>query len=204
MLILPKTSGEGTKVDGASPTYAWRDIIGQLMFNTGGANAPAITAFRGGNSRALKFVASDRVDFIFHIPHDWAPSSDLYLHVHWCHNGTAISGNAAFQFDYTYAKGHNQANFPAEKTQTITYATTDITTTPQYRHRIDELQLSNSGGTGNYLDTASIEPDGLITVGLSLATLPTITAGNLFIFTCDLHYQGVEQGTKQKAPAFYT
>lgn len=205
-LILPKTSGEGIKVELAAPTYCFADIIGTQIFNTTGANAPAIAAFRGGNARALKFIANDRMDYMFHLPHDYAPGTDIYAHVHWLHNGTAVTGNAAFKFDYTYAKGHNQAAYPAEKTQTITYATTNIATTPQWQHRVDEVIISTStgGGTATLIDRAIFEPDGCLNLGFSLTTLPTITGGDLFVLTVDLHYQSTGIGTKAKAPNFYT
>lgn len=204
MIILPKTAGEGVKVDSATPTYPWVDKEGTYLFNTAGLNAPTIATYRGGNTRALKFVANDRIDVQIHMPHDWASGTDMHVHVHWSHNGTAISGNASFQLDYTYAKGHNQADFAAEKQQTITYATTNIATTPQYRHRIDEIQLTDATGSGNYLNRGNLEPDGLFLIALKLTSLPTITAGDLFIHFVDLHYQSTGIGTKQKSPNFYT
>lgn len=203
MLILPKTSGQGIQTDPAAPTYGWKDIIGMPLFNTTGANAPTIAAFRGGNCRALKFIANDRMDYVFHLPHDYAPGTDIHAHVHWLHNGTAVTGNASFAIYYTYAKGHNQANFPAEKTQTITYATVDVATTPQYRHRIDESVISSNGGSASLLDSSTFEVDGIINLSLVLTSLPTITGGDLFIDTVDLHYQTISVGTKQKAPSFY-
>ncbi len=203
MLILPKTSGEGVQLEGAAPTFGWRDIIGMPIFNTAGVNSPAIAVFRGGNCRALKFVANDRMDFVYHIPHDYVPGTDMHAHVHWAHNGTAVTGNASFRLDYTYAKGFNQAAFPAEKNQTITYATTNIATTPQYQHRVDEIVISSSGGSATLLDRGAFEVDGIVMMGLSLTALPTITAGDLFIFTADLHYQSTSISTKGKAPDFY-
>lgn len=203
-LILPKSNTDGIKVDPAAATYPWFDLEGDPFFNTAGLNAPTIAAFRGGNCRALKFVANDRMDYRFHMPHDWAVGTDMHIHVHWLHNGTAVTGNASFRLDYTYAKGHNQAIFPAEKTQTITYATTNIATTPQWRHRIDEIQLTDATGSGNYVNRGDLEVDGLLNVSLTLTSLPTITSGDLFILTCDLHYQSTGIGTKAKAPNFYT
>lgn len=205
MIIVPKTAGEGLQVDGpGTPSYPWKDKEGFAIFNTGGAGAPTISAYRGGNCRGLSFALNDKLDYHIHMPHDWAPGTDLYAHVHWSHNGTAITGNASFQLDYTYAKGHNQADFAAEKQQTITYATTNIGTTPQWRHRIDEVQLSDATGSGNYLNRGNLEPDGMILIAVKLTALPTITGGNLFIHMLDLHYQSTGVGTKQKAPNFYT
>jgi hypothetical protein len=203
VLVLPKTTNKGIQVDTTTPTFPWRDIIGDVTPKTTGAGTPVSGAYQG-NIYAMKFIANDVVDCIFHIPHDYVPGTDIHLHVHWSHNGTAITGNAVFTHYSTYAKGHNQANFPAEVTSTITYNTTNIATTPQYRHRIDEIALSTAGGSAALLNTTNLEPDGIILVRLKLTTLPTITAGDLFIHTIDIHYQSTNIGTKAKAPSFYT
>ena len=203
MIIVPKASGEGLQVDTAAPTFPWRDIIGLQLYDSVGVNAPALTVFRGGNCRALKFALNDRKDYIFHIPHDYAPGTDVLAHLHWFHNGTAIIGNASFRLDYSYAKGHNQAIYPAEKQQTATYPTTDIATTPQYRHRIDEVAVSSAGGSATLMDRGLFEPDGIVALAIALTSLPTIVGGDLFIHTADLHYQSTGYGTKQKSPNFY-
>lgn len=202
--VITKTSGEGIRVDIQSPTFPWHDIIGDVRPKTTGAGTPAAATYIGGQIQQYRFVANDICDFLYHVPHDYLPGSDVHLHVHWSHNGTDITGDAVFTYYATYAKGHNQDNFDAEVTGTITYATTDITTTPRYRHRIDEVQLSTSGGSASQIDTDNIEPDGLILVRINLTTLPTITAGSLFVHTSDIHYQSTGIGTKQKEPDFYT
>lgn len=202
-LVLPKTSGVGIKVDEDSPTFGYHDLRGHLMPKTSGAGTPTFQAFRG-NVWGWSFVANDVVDFIYHLPHDYEPGSDIYFHVHWAHNGTAINGNAVFTYYATYAKGHNQANYPAEVTGTITYATVDIATTPQYRHRIDEIQISAASPSGAQLDTDDLEIDGVIKLHLVLTTLPTITAGSLYIDEADIHYKSTGVGTKNKSPNFYS
>lgn len=202
-LSLAGTSGTGIKIDNASPTFGWRDLLGNISPKATGAGSPSRAVYNGGTIGQYKFVANDVVDFEFHIPHDYVPGSDLHIHIHWSHNGTAISGNAVFDFYHTYSKGHNQANFPAEKTVSITYNTTDITTTPRYRHRIDEVVMSNAGGSATLMDHGLIEPDGVVLITLKINTLPTITAGNLFVHYVDLHYQSNNLATKNKAPSFY-
>ncbi len=204
-LVLDKASGVGIKVDNTTPTYPYRDIVGQM--NAGaGATAPTLSTFIGGSYRSWSFAAGDKIDINFHIPHDYAPGTDLFLHYHWSHNGTAISGNIVATMAHTYAKGHNQASFSAEKTLTYTYATVNIATTPRYIHRIEELQLSQVGGSATLLDTSLIEPDGAIGVSFTMTTAPTITGGapnNPFVFFVDIHYQSIGIGTKAKAPNFY-
>lgn len=208
-LVLPKTSGVGVKVDVASPTFAWADIIGNLDPKTSGAGTPTLNAFRGGNVNVFSFAANDLADMQFHIPHDYLPGSDIYIHVHWAHNGTAISGSFVCDFFHTYQKGHNQGDFPAEKTLTLTVSTPDIATIPQYRHRVDEVQLSASSPSAAQIDSDDLEPDGVILMRMRTTTIPTITGSAArnepYIFFVDIHYQttGVI-GTKAKSPGFWT
>ena len=154
----------------------------------------------------LAFGTSDVMEIVFHVPHDYVPGTDMYIHVHWLHNGTAISGSLVVDMVHTYAKGHNQQIFPAEKTVTLTVSTPDIATIPRYVHRTDEIQLSSNGGSGTLMDSAQLEVDGIIMVHLALTTKPTITGGtsaDVFIPSVDIHYQTTGVNTKQKAPNFY-
>ena len=210
-LQLPKTSGLGIKVDSlGTPTFPWADLIGDITPKTSGAGAPTLAAFRGGNVRAFFYSANDDADCIFHVPHDYVPGSDMFLHLHWAHNGTAISGSLVVNFYVTYAKGHNQSSngeFIAEITVPITVSTPNIATIPQYRHRVDEVQLSAASPTANQLDSDIIEPDALIIIHMNTDTIPTITGGTTnepAFFTIDLHYQSTGIGTKQKSPDFWT
>lgn len=206
-IVLPKTSGKGIKIDTATPTFPWKDIIGYVNVDAAGANAASLSAFNGGSIRRWAFGSGDKQDNEYHIPHDYAPGTDLFIHYHWAHNGTAISGDIVATFVHTYAKGHNQAAFSAEKTITNTYATTNIATTPRIQHRIEESQLSVSGGSATQLDSSLIEVDGVIGVNFTMTTIPTITGGSPnepFVFFIDIHYQSTGIGTKQKAPNFYT
>ena len=206
-LTLPKRSSCGLQVDKVNPTFGWRDLLGEVNPRNTGAGRPALSVFRGGNIRDFAFSAGDDIDFSFHIPHDYVLGTDIYFHVHWAHNGTAIAGNIVWDFFTTYAKGHNQADFPAEKNLTLTYATVDIATTPQYRHRIEELVISTSGGSATLLDSDTLEPDGVIMMHLNQTTIPTITGGTPnepFLLFVDIHYQSTSMATKQKEPDFYT
>lgn len=206
-IALKKTSGIGILVDaGGTPTYGWKDIIGIVTPRVAPPNAATLNTYRAGQVREWAFAAADRSDNRFHIPHDYAPGTDIFIHVHWSHNGTSISGNAVCDFYHTYAKGHNQEAFQEEKVVTTTYNTVNIATTPRYQHRIDEVQLSTPGGSATMMDTALIEPDGLILVNFSFTTIPTISGGNPnqpFVHFIDIHYQSTQMSTKQKAPNFY-
>lgn len=204
-VVLSAISGNGILLDTTAPSFGWRDITGQIIPDTGGS-APSKATFRGGTIGIYSFSSGDQCDIPFHVPHDYVPGTDVFVHVHWSHNGTSIAGNAIFTVTATTAKGFAQAIFGAEKSQTITYNTTNIATTPRYIHRVDEIQLSNNGGTGNRINTNDIEVDGLILLNVTMTTLPTIGGGSpneVFIFQVDLHYQSTNLSTKNKAPSFY-
>ena len=109
-----------------------------------------------------------------------------------------------FTVYYAYSKGHNQAIFPAEKTLTITYATTSLTATPQYKHRIDETAMTGATATSVLTARDLIEVDGLVQATLKLTGIPTFGGtGKLFIHTCDIHYQSTNVATANKSPDFY-
>jgi hypothetical protein len=205
-IVLPKTSGSGIRVDTASPTFGWADIIGQIRPDPAGVDAPVLATYRG-TARDYAYDTSDKIDMIFHVPHDYLPNSDMFLHLHWSHIGTAISGSLVVSNHTTYAKGHNQAEFPTSVDAAITVSTPNIATVPQYRHRVDEVQLTAASPSGSQIATSLIEVDGVFIISLIVTTKPTITGGTTndpFIHTLDIHYQttGVS-GTKAKAPNFY-
>ncbi len=207
-LVMPKTSGFGVKVDQVTPTFGFNDIIGFVRPDITGVNAPTLAAWRGGSIREFFFNTNDKFDISYHFQHDLAPSTDIFLHVHWGHNGTAISGQLVLTCALTYAKGHNQTIFPAEITTTITVPTPDIVTIPRWVHRIDEIQISSSTPDSTHLDRALLEPDGILLCSMTATTIPTITGSASLnrpaIFTLDLHYQTTSLGTKNKTPNFYT
>lgn len=187
-----------------TPVWGWRDIIGAVNPKATGAGSPTRAVYRG-NIGDYAFALNDLCDFTFHIPHDYVPGTDLYFHVHWSHNGTAISGDAVFTIYHSYASRTlaGTTPFPAEKTNTITWATTNIATTPRYAHRVDEIAITSAAGSATKTANTLIEVDGLLTATLKLTTLPTITGGSLFIHTCDIHYQSHNMATRSSAPDYY-
>lgn len=201
-ITLPKTSGAAIKVDNA---YAWRDLIGDITPKTSGAGSPTLGTLNG-DIRAWTYAVGEDGDCIFHLPHDYVPGTDLFFHAHWTHNGTAISGSFEITVSATYAKGHQQASFPAQKVTTILDGGLTIGNCPRYHHRIPEVQFTIAGGDTNKIDTALLEVDGIILVHFDVAVIPTITGGTPnrpFLLTFDIHYQSTGIGTKNKSPGFY-
>ena len=200
-IILSKTSGNGIKVDTATPTFPWRDLTGAIVVKVTGAGRPSFITYKG-NIEEYQFAINDKAEFTYHIPHDYVPGSDIHLHVHWSHISAAVTGGTiTFGYELVYAKGHNQAPFGTNKVGTIV-ATASAT---QYQHIVSEIQISAASPSGSQIDSDDLEPDGLILIELFLnANNMTGATPDPFVHEMDVHYQSTNIGTKQKAPNFYT
>lgn len=220
-LNLSGTSGTGVKIDLASPTFGWRDIIGSIETRSaggGGSTAiPDFVAYRG-NIYQYRFGTAAPANHMheafinFHIPHDYVPGTDLYMHVHWSQitvdtGGTAgVPGVAKWYFDISYADGHGTAGGAADAfVAPITQSVTQQASTTQYGHMIAEVAFTNNGGDATHFDRNTIAVDGIIQ--LRVYRDPADAADTLnqdtFVHTCDVHYQSHNLATKNKAPSFY-
>jgi hypothetical protein len=207
--VLPKASGIGIKVDVVSPTFGFRDLLGEIKILSPGANDPTLAVFRD-SIRAFSFsnAVMNEANFHYHIPHDYVPGSDIFLHFHWSQNvvdsgGPAgVPGDVKWQAECSYAKGHDQAAFPA----TFTTSTTQTASGTQYQHMLTEVQLSAASPSATEIDSDILEPDGLII--LRAFRDPTDVADTLnqvpFLHYIDIHYESTNIATKAKAPDFYT
>jgi hypothetical protein len=205
-MVMDKASGTGIKVDNAAPTFGFADLLGDQFGKNTGATKPTLASYNGVIN-AWQFGAGDEAYMSFHIPHDHVPGTDIFLHIHWSHIGTFVTGGTVtFKATTIYAKGHNQAAFtgtPAAGTFQGTASTT------QYQHIITETQYSDPSPSGIMIDTDLLEPDGVIEMTLEVdANDITVSEGAVpdpFIHFVDIHYQTTGLiGTKQKAPDFYT
>lgn len=195
-LVLPKTTGTGFKVDPAAPTFGFRDIIGQIELRGSGANDPTFSAYTGTALRAYHFSASVMQEcfFVYHIPHDYVPGTDIYFHMHWSNAAaTPNTGDVIWGFEYTYARGYNQQAFPATSTVTVTQACPAT----RYQHNIAETAA---------VTIANLEVDGLILVRAyrdAAAGGDTCTDA-VFGHTADVHYQSTGMATKNRDYPFYS
>lgn len=193
--------GVGLLVAGA---YGWRDLEGPIVAPVSGAGRPVLTAY-DGEIEDYAFDAGDHYSPIkFHWPHDWAPGSDSHIHLHWSHNGTAISGSLVIEYIYIWAR--RDGVFTAAKTITQTISGLNISNTPAKKKRVDEVQFSSNGGSLSLHDTNLYEPDGMILLHFNVVTTPLITggAGKPFIHYVDQHIQSTGMPTKNKDPDFWS
>ena len=201
IMTLPNASGNGIKVNNASPAFGWQDLIGAITAKTSGVTAAPFNTFRN-NILAYQMDNSTRAFYIiYHVPHDYVPGTDIFWHVHWAHNSASVTtGSVTWQYEATYAKGFNQAPFPASVVGTVTQAASTV----QYQHMVAEGQMSVAGGSGTQLNSTNFEVDGLILLVATLSANTMSAATDPFIFTADIHYQSTGISTKNKAPNFYT
>jgi len=208
------TYGQTLTAEGNTAAYGtrvWKDITG-IYLPDSGASLPAVATFKtvgGFDIDERTYALNDASDWKFHMPHDWAVGTDLQIHVHWGHNGTAILGTmtwsiSAIAAPRTVASGGGDA-FVDEMSNTITTASLSIANYPQYSHVVEEIPLSGVS-SATLLDTSLLTVDGVIIVHIEPTVLPTITGTvtTPFLFFVDIHYQADIVGTKNKDPNFYT
>ena len=199
-LIINRASGYGIKVDNSIPTYGWRDILGNVTTKNTGLNKPTYAIYKG-NIEQTQFPTNSYETFEFHIPHDYVLGSNIYLHVHWSHISTLVTGGTVtWGYEATYSKGHNQASFGTNIIGTLVGNASNI----QYQHIITEGQFSTLGGSASQIKLEDLEIDGLIlaSVALNLNNMTGATP-NPFVHYVDLHYQSTNISTKEKSPGFY-
>lgn len=192
-LTLPNTSGKGMKVgDESAADFGWRDITGQIQTRGNASVDPTWAQIGAGPFWAYKFAIGDEIWIVYHIPHDYAPGSDIYLHVHWIPDGTDAN-TVKWKYDYTIAKGFDQSAF--NTTGTTVYSELAGPGTA-YQHMVSETVAISS---------SELEVDGLIIVNIERVTNGgTDNTDDIFMLTTDVHYQSSNLATKNKAPNFYT
>jgi hypothetical protein len=204
-LQVPKASGNGLRIGPDNDlTFGWHDLIGEMHVHHELPNAPESIIWSGG-IRQYRYAVGDECCIQFHMPHDYVMGSDVYIHVHWSHDSTLVTGgNVTWAWELAYAKGHNQASFADS---TITLAEVQAASTIRRQHMVCEAPLSITGGSANLFDSDDIEVDGLIIGRMYLAANNmTVSAGGApepFVHGIDVHYQSTGAPTKQRAPSFW-
>lgn len=177
-------------------TYGFRDLVGNIVVKGTGANDPTWASFVGGiNAYSFSATTMKEVWLTFHIDHDYAPGTPIYLHTHWSTTGTN-TGVCRWGFEYTVAKGHQQQVFPATTTVYVEQAGSG----QALRHMIAEIVLDDA------VPSTNLEPDTLLLVRCfrDAANGADTLSDAAFLLTMDCHYQVDGISTKNRAPNFNT
>jgi len=204
-MMVPKTQNTGIRTDSlGTPSFSWRDVTVPLRIDEVGSGKPSWATYRG-SYRQLRFVVNDQGFFTFHLPHEYVVESVVYIHAHWSHTSTLVTGGSVtWGFELSAALSHDRGPFSVP----VTILAVQNAPTVQYQHMIAEVPCSAVGGAGGVLDQSLIEPDSLILGRVFLsANNMTVSGGGVpdpFLHEVDLHMQTTAIGTKQKAPPFWT
>ncbi len=173
----------------------WRDITAAIEVRGVGASDPTFAIYTGTTLRQYQFSAgtAQEVFMTFHIPHDYIPGTAIHLHAHWS-NAAAVpnTGGVVWGFDYSFAKGFNQAPFSAIQSITATQASPAT----RYQHMVTETAAVTIPG---------LEVDGLLLVRCyrKVADAGDTCTDAVFLHTADIHYESNSNTTLNKAPNFY-
>jgi hypothetical protein len=133
--------------------------------------------------------------FTFHVPHDYAPGTNVYLRTHWMVDTTMTKG-VKWNFIYTYAKGWSSGTF--DQTGTTVSIETAANGT-KYRHHCSEIATGILGG--------SLEPDALIYTTVkrvaNQAGNDDASTDHVFLLGASLHYEADRLATPLKETPWY-
>lgn len=172
----------------------WRDLITQLRVPASGPSIPVLTLVGASVIRHPAWAINDQLWTDWHIQHDYAPSTDVFFHMHWHTSGTSTAV-VVWEFTYYHAKGNNQGNFAFGGAGTVVLASEAAHGTA-YRHMITETAA---------ITIAGLEPDSMLCTRIRRITNGGVdNADTVFGFQADLHYQALSIGTKNRFVPFYS
>lgn len=166
----------------------WSDMLTDIQTKTSGGGTPTFTTFQGA-IRGYQFASGDEVYGNFHIPHDWAVGTKLYLHCHWA-TTTAAAGSATWRWTWSYARGYGIEGFSAPVTVDVTQAHCGIA----YGHNIAEFSDAQA------ILPLNCETDGILQWALKLQS--DTLAAQPFVFFADMHYQTDNKSTNERNRTF--
>lgn len=172
--------------------YGWHDMLGEVRVRGVPATDPTWAIISGSVFSGYKFSVNDTVWIPFHVPHDYVPGTDIYIHTHWLQDGTDTN-TVKWEYSLAYASGYGRGNFPLASPIVVT------------------SELAASGIAHDHMISESIgitvpgmEVDGFIKVRLRRVTNGgTDNADSIFVDTADIHYLSNSRPTKNRNYNFY-
>lgn len=179
-----------------SDYLGWKDIVGNVNVRSG-PTAPSFTAIGGSGFYAYEMVNSGN-DYIFnefHIPHDYAPGTEMYIHTHWI-AANATAGNVTWDWRIAYAKGYAQAAFNLDTPTTVS-VTTANPASGAWTHMISEVKFTDIAGGSGLINSSNIQTDGIILSRVERNASDSY-ASSVWLLFVDLHYQARKVSTKNR------
>lgn len=195
-IVVGSEKGAAMKMNVVDPKLGWHDLLSPTIPSP--SNPLGFADFIG-SIKEYQFSIGDESYHQYHLTHDYAPNTDMYLHVHWSHTvNTPTAGDLLWEVEMTYAKGYGQAPFSTPVTVNIV-----APVGAKLLHNIHEVKISSPGGVVGLLDSDQFETDGMIKVRLKLLS-STSNVDMPFLFFCDAHYQSTNLPTVNRNFNFWT
>jgi hypothetical protein len=160
-LIVSGMPHEGIYIDGSPyPAMGWADMLGSIEVRNaaGSGSAPSWSAYLGKIYQySFGTGGGEHEVFVnFHMMHDWAPYSRVYVHAHTSTTATP-TGNVQWMFDAIYANGYGQQSFDGTPgTGAVVTVGAVVTPGAARRHQIAETMLAAPGGIDGTAAVVSI------------------------------------------------
>jgi hypothetical protein len=174
----------------------WRDMKGDISGARAGNSAPSWDQFSGGIYHyAFSPTSIKEVQITYHVDHDWATGTPMYVHIHWSPSSTN-TGTVRWGFEISIAKGYGRGAF----------TTTNTIYVEQAASGVDRDHLIAECSVNDVIPANALEIDAIISIRVFRdATHSNDTyADKAFGIFCDLHYQANIPGTWQKNYPFNT
>ncbi len=169
----------------------WRDLPMEIIVKGNGSTSP-VWAQMNSIYSAYQFQVGHECWTNAHINHDYKMGTGIYLHIHFTTSGISTRP-VVWEFNWSAAKGHNQANYDM-----VSNAVT-VTTTPHgtaYRHYVAEIALP--------IESTQFEPDTIIRIHLKrIANGGVENNDPVFVDFIDAHYQTDRVATIHRSPNFF-
>lgn len=186
------------KIDEDASGGGWIDLIGLPLARGNLVRDPIPVDFIG-QIFVNSFKVYSEVTIPYHIPHEYAPGTDMFIHVHYASvTPNLFTGRyVRWQSEYTYSKGNqNSAFFSAP----IVINVQEEVPVGTLKHRILEIPTAIPASLG-------LEPDGILTIrtrrlpvqGLGITEYPD----SLAVLSIDIHMQISKLTTKNRSFPFY-
>lgn len=195
--LLPSEADENIRDLAERTQEGWKDLVSKLQ-STGvpTANQPTMDVFGpSGLRKEFNFAVGDYLfTQPFHVNHDVKIGGKSLVHVHWSTNGIDTN-SVKWEFQMTYAKGHDQEFFNAPVTY-IVEGLPNRTVSGAWRHYVTEVPIDEA--------IIGLEPDTLVLVTLRrLSNGATENMDGVFGMTVDFHYEADRDSTPNRSPNFY-
>lgn len=170
----------------------WRDNVSPFLNAVSWSNAPVLTTLPNWH-RLYKFDVNDSMHTAYHMDHDIVPNSNSYPHVHFFSDTNfTVWQTVVWQFIYTIAKWHQQAQSLTWARTTLTMTYTADWTEVAWEHLILESTTP----------IVLAEPDMVILA--EVKRVAWTATNDIYWIMSDLHYLSDREVTRNKTPNFYT